>query len=149
MAESGDESDVPLVVLAHYNDMTVLQKGRSFQYTIPSFPVFTVMLREVKLQWEDDNGDLHLFDGFMREYELLNHPLPAITRIPHGYKHAFLAEVCQIRTRTRCMHVHLSRPHKKQPLNIILMTRKTRVACMPVTISCLYYTSMQYCNLIG
>ncbi len=88
MAESGDRSDVPLVVLAHYNDMTVLQKGRSFQYMIPSFPVFTVTLREVKLQWEDDNGDLHLFDGFMRECELLNHPLPAIARIPHSYRHA-------------------------------------------------------------
>ncbi len=91
MAENGDKSDVPLVVLAHCNDMTVLQKGRSFQYTIPSFPVLTVTLREVKLQWEDDNGDLHLFDGFMREYELLNHPLPAIARIPHSYKHASIS----------------------------------------------------------
>ncbi len=99
-----------------------------FQYTIPSFPVFTVTLREVKLQWEDDNGDVHLFDGFMRECELLNHPLPAIARIPHSYRHAGRSHPY-----TNWMHVHLSRPHKKQPHNIILMTRKTRVACIYIS----------------
>ncbi len=95
MAESGDDSDRSRspVVHAQCHDMTVLQKGTAFEYTIPSFPVLTVKLREVKLQWEDDCGDVHLFDGFMRECGLLNHPLPAIARIPQGYKHAFFAKV--------------------------------------------------------
>lgn len=75
-------------------DFTVLQMGRCIQYTIPSFPVLTVAIREVSLQWEDENCEVHLFDGFMRESELLTkHRLPAVAQVPVGHKHAFFAKV--------------------------------------------------------
>ena len=32
-----------------YSDIRVLEKGRKYAYTVPSFPVVTAMLREVKL----------------------------------------------------------------------------------------------------
>ena len=83
--------------MAGFSDLMVLQKGRSLLYTVPSFPVFTAMLREVKLQWEDDDGDGHVFDGVMRECGLLNHSLPAVARVPFGYKNAFLVEVWYIK----------------------------------------------------
>ena len=51
--------------------ITVLDKGKSFPYTIPSFPVFTVMLREA-IQWVED-GTVEYFDGFMHECGLLEH----------------------------------------------------------------------------
>ena len=72
--------------------ITVIEKGKSFPYTIPSFPVFTVMLREAKLQWEED-GTVDYFDGFMRECGLLEHPLSAIAKVYYGYKNAFPVEV--------------------------------------------------------
>jgi len=38
------------------------------------------MLVEATLQWEEDDGsiDVDVFDGFTRQCELLDHPLPAI-----------------------------------------------------------------------
>ena len=78
--------------MAGFSDLTVLQKGRSLLYTVPSFPVFTAMLREVKLQWEDDDGDGHAFDGLMRECGLLDHSLPAefhlATKMPSWLRYA-------------------------------------------------------------
>lgn len=75
-------------------DVSVLRKGRPVTYTVPSFPVFTAMLQPVLLQWEDSEGDVFVFDGFMRECELMDHPLPALARVPTGQSHAFLVEVC-------------------------------------------------------
>lgn len=90
MAE-GDRNEHPAPI--QFTELAVLQKGKSLPYTVPSFPVFTAMLREVKLQIEDDEGDVQVFDAFMRECELLDEPLPAIARVPDGYKNAFLVEV--------------------------------------------------------
>ena len=57
---------------------------------ILSFPVFTVMLQEMKLQFENDEHYVQVFDGFIYEYG----PLPPIARISDDYRNAFLIEVC-------------------------------------------------------
>jgi len=56
---------------------------------ILSFPVFTVMIQEMKLQFENNEDYMQVFDGFMREYG----PLPPIARVPDDYRNAFLIEV--------------------------------------------------------
>jgi len=33
------------------------------QYVVPSFPVYKSILKEIKLQWEEANGTIHVFDG--------------------------------------------------------------------------------------
>ena len=38
-------------------------------------------LREVKLQWKEEDGALHMFNTFAHDYDLLNHPMPAIAKI--------------------------------------------------------------------
>jgi len=54
--------------------ITVLAKGDTVEYIIPSFPPFSARLTEVKLQYESDEG-LMVFDGFARHCEALDHPL--------------------------------------------------------------------------
>jgi len=56
---------------------------------ILSFPVFTVMIQEMQLQFENDEGYVQVFDGFMCEYG----PLPPIARVPDDYRNAFLIEL--------------------------------------------------------
>ena len=73
----------------HANEVVVLKKEMSIPYTIPSFPVFTALLRKVRLQWEDSGGERHEFDGFMRECGLLSHPIPAVAVVEHGYENAY------------------------------------------------------------
>jgi len=58
------------------------------------FRVFkNALLREVKFQWTDEDGKIHVFDGFARHCQLLDHKLPAITRVPVCHHNAFLIEV--------------------------------------------------------
>ena len=64
-----------------------------FLYVVPSFPIFKTTLQEVKLQWEEPDGAIHVFDGFARECELLDHLLPAVTKIMLNYENAFITEV--------------------------------------------------------
>ena len=40
--------------------LTVLGKGITFEYVVPSFPVFRANLTEVKLQWANREGELEL-----------------------------------------------------------------------------------------
>ena len=70
--------------------LTILSKGNTIHYTIPSFPVYSA---EVKVQWEDEDGSLLVFDAFARNCDLLNHQLPAIAEIPFSYDNAFIIEV--------------------------------------------------------
>ena len=58
--------------------VTVLVTGYEFQYIVPSFPVYKPMLKEVKLQWEEADGTMHMFDGFAHSTNLLDHHLPAV-----------------------------------------------------------------------
>ena len=63
MAESLEEiSPAYFIKTPEFCVITVLEKGKSFPYTTPSFPVFTVMLREAKLQWEEDGTAECLMD---------------------------------------------------------------------------------------
>ena len=72
--------------------VVVLAMGDLVQYVVPSFPVFKATLREVKLQWEEDNT-IHVFDAFARHCHLLDHHLPAIAMISFSYENAFIIEV--------------------------------------------------------
>ena len=51
-------------------EVTVLTKGNTLHYVVPSSPVFNADLVEVKLQWEEYHEgllpELHVFDGFAR-----------------------------------------------------------------------------------
>ena len=49
-----------------YVEVTVLSTGRVLEYVVPSFPVYKATLREMKLQWEEADGTIHVFDGFAR-----------------------------------------------------------------------------------
>ena len=62
----------------HHLDLLVTEKGEKFQYTVPSFPVVTAMLREVKFSFGDAEDEV--FDGYMRECDLLKHDLPAVAQ---------------------------------------------------------------------
>ena len=72
--------------------ITVLAKGDTVEYIIPSFPPFGARLTEVKLQYESDEG-LMVFDGFAHHCEALDHPLPASLCISNNYNSAFIIEV--------------------------------------------------------
>ena len=60
----------------------VLTTGDLIQYTVPSFPVFKAMLREVKLKWEEEGRTIHVFDVFARDCDQLDHHLPAMAEVP-------------------------------------------------------------------
>ena len=57
MAE-GDEPHEDFVLI------TILSKGDTIDYVVPSFPVFGAKLTEVKLQWDSCEGEVMVFDGF-------------------------------------------------------------------------------------
>ena len=54
----------------------VLRIGKSYKYTIPSFPVVSVQLRHIKYQMISQ-GTIGVFDGFMRECPSLERSYPA------------------------------------------------------------------------
>jgi len=43
--------------------ITFLVTGDELQYVVSSFPVYKPILKEVKLQWEETNGTIHLLMG--------------------------------------------------------------------------------------
>ena len=73
--------------------VTVLATGDEFQYVVPSFPVYKPILKEVKLQWEEADGTMHVFDGFAHSTNLLDHHLPAVAKIFFSHDNAFIIEV--------------------------------------------------------
>ena len=72
-------------------------KGNVMHYVVPSFPAFNAELVEVRLQWEEYREGLppklHLFDGFARNCEFLNHFLPAVAYVPLSFDCAFIIDV--------------------------------------------------------
>ena len=74
-------------------NVVVLATGDVIQYTVPSFLVFKATLREVKLQWDDEEKTIHVFDAFARGCNLLDHHLPAIAVIRFNYKNTFIIQV--------------------------------------------------------
>ena len=73
--------------------LTILDKGITFEYVVPSFPVVRENLTEVKLQYEGNGGEPLVFDGFARDCAVLDHILPANLKIPSSYDHAFIIKV--------------------------------------------------------
>ena len=77
-----------------YVEVTVLSTGRVLEYVVPSFPVYKATLREMKLQWEEADRTIHVFDGFARECGLIKEwTTPAIAKIIFNYDKAFMIEV--------------------------------------------------------
>ena len=78
-------------------EVSVLTKGNTLHYVVPSFPGFNAELVEVKLQWEEYHKgllpELHVFDGFARNCENLDHPLPATAYVEFSYDCAFIIHV--------------------------------------------------------
>jgi len=73
--------------------LAVVEKGKTFTYVVPSFPVYKAELQEIKLQYTDSKGDPQVFDGLARKCDLMDHPLPALARLPHSYENAFVVKV--------------------------------------------------------
>jgi len=61
-----------------YTKVSILAVGDIFHCIVPSFLVLNAMLRGVKLQWMDEYGVLHVFDGFAHHCNLLHHSLPIV-----------------------------------------------------------------------
>ena len=84
----------------NFSVLTILAKGNTFNYIVPSFPVFNADIVEVKFQWEeiheDRSTELHVFDGFARNCQDLDHPLPGIVRIEFSYDCAFMIKVSEM-----------------------------------------------------
>jgi len=94
-------------------EVTVLAKGNTIHYVVPSFPVFNAELVEVKLQWEEYREglppELHVFDGFARKCENLDHPLPAIAYVEFSYDCAFIIHVSiynNVYVQLYIIHIH-------------------------------------------
>ena len=78
----------------------VLRIGKSYKYTIPSFPVVSVQLRHIKYQMISQ-GTIGVFDGFMRECPSLERSYPAKAVII-AHPDAFFIEV---KDEDYCLHV--------------------------------------------
>ena len=90
IAENSEGSDLPCF------DVSVVEKGSTIPYTVPSFPMCTAMLQplSVLLQWEDSPDiTLVVFNGCLSECTLLNYPLPALARVSKGGNYPCLVEV--------------------------------------------------------
>ena len=90
MAEKPDLSPSSVPTFTRF---TILEAKDTYPYVIPSFPVVTVNLRHIKYQMMDEGGDIHVFDGFMRECPAMHRTFPAIAEVGIGYKFAFFVEV--------------------------------------------------------
>ena len=78
---------------SEYTEISVLSKGQTFLYVIPSFLVYKATLQEVRLQQDDGLGNVNVFDSFARKSDLLDHPLSAIATIPYCSENAFIIKV--------------------------------------------------------
>ena len=75
-----------------YVECTVIAVGGLIRYVVLSFPVYSVMLREVKLQWMDEDGEIYVFNGFAHHCQLFDHKLPAVAKVPICHNNTFLIE---------------------------------------------------------
>jgi len=82
------DSDHEVVESDVWTFLTILSKGITFEYVVPSFPVIRTKLTEVKLQWVNCKGELEVFDGFAHDCTALDQALPATLKIPFSYDHA-------------------------------------------------------------
>lgn len=66
--------------------VALLGVGAKESYTVPSFPVFSAMLREVKFQFIDE---VECYDGYIRDCPALDRPYPTMLKLCFGYSNAF------------------------------------------------------------
>ena len=64
--------------------ITVLSKGNTISYVTPSFPVYSANLVEVKIQYQDEAGNLQISDAFAKDCDDMDYPLPAFSKLKHG-----------------------------------------------------------------
>lgn len=77
MAEKQDPpSSEPL-----FKQFTIVEAKHTYSYVILSFPVLTVNLRHVKYQMTDEDGEVKVLDGFMRECLSMQCSFPAIVGV--------------------------------------------------------------------
>ena len=58
-------------------DLYILSMGPKFQYVIPSFDVLAVDIRLTKVQGQNEDGGLKVFDMFIRDDPSLDRTYPA------------------------------------------------------------------------
>lgn len=73
--------------------LTILSKGKVIQYRVLSFPVCKAELVEIKIQYEEEDGNVLVFGAFARYCDDINHNLPAIAIILYSFDNAFMIEV--------------------------------------------------------
>jgi len=73
--------------------VTVLGLGNVLNYVVPSFPMFKTTLQEVKLQFQEPDGTVQVFDGFTKCGILGDRSLPALAKINFSFDNAFTIEV--------------------------------------------------------
>ena len=61
--------------------VTILNTGRRMSYTVPSFPVITTMLCEVKYQLVNVDHDKQIYDGYIRDCPGLIRPYPSLLKV--------------------------------------------------------------------
>lgn len=69
--------------------VTIMKLGDKVEYTIPSFPVYTAVLREIKYQFVDESAAQHTFDGYIRDCPSLDRTYPGLLKLCFGYTNAF------------------------------------------------------------
>ena len=67
--------------------VTFLVTGDELQYVVPSFPVYKPILKEIKLQWEEANETIYMFNGFACLSNLLDHE--QITKVCKPVEHMY------------------------------------------------------------
>ena len=73
--------------------ITIFNTGSKVQYTIPSFPVFTVGLTEIKLQFlPEEGGQNNVMDGYAKNSPKLYRPLPSLAKVCAGNKNGFFID---------------------------------------------------------
>ncbi len=71
--------------------ITILKLGKKVQYTVPSFPVFTASLMEMKFQFVDGDSST-VYDGYIKDSPDLARNYPALLKILNGYVNGFTIE---------------------------------------------------------
>lgn len=69
-----------------YFQVVILELGSKIKYTVPSFPVFSACLREIKFQFLDETK---IYDGYIKDCPSLDRSYPGLLRLCFGYTNAF------------------------------------------------------------
>ena len=74
----------------------VFSTGAVIEYTVPSFPVFTVEIREMKYQFvvDDEQESNDIYDGYLNTdgSTSMSLPSPALAKVCSGYKYGFFID---------------------------------------------------------